>query len=206
MWVIRRGLGPSEIGVGITSADGSSQASATATPRRPGMMTETWSGGGWDRWDDAGAANASAIRPPTEIRRAYQIDWPSTYPKGFLVVNDHPQPMNEAVRDSVAKVESSLEAIGLDLTASQEGETQIRARVGQYLSGPYAITPGEELDQAEEAVGELMGSTLRGIGCVVWLYPVADKPHAVRYWVITPDAANSTLDDHILTYLDSTSH
>lgn len=207
MWVLRRGIGPSSFGIGITSTEGWPESSTVDTPRRRGMMAETWSRGGWDKWNEANTARESSETSPPALRSAYQINWPSTYPKGFLVVNDHPQPMNETVKDLVAKVESSLKAIGLKLTASQEGETQVRARVGQYLSGPYAITPGEELNEAEEAVGELMGSTLKGIGCVVWVYPVADQPDAVEYWVITPDGVNSTLDNHILAYLvDSTTH
>ena len=119
----------------------------------------------------------------------------------FLVVNDHPQPNNDRVLQITEKVQSSMQAIGFSQEDNEEDEAKIRARVGQYLSGPYAVATGENLDSAEDAISELLKSSMPEVGCIVWLYPLADKPDQVGYWVITRDATTSHIDDKVLSYL-----
>ena len=143
-------------------------------------------------------------RDDAQLRSFYGIDWPADVPMSYVVVNDHPQPGNDHVSELARKVNASMDGLGFSPDESEEGEAEIRSRVGQFMSGPYAVGSGENPDPAEDAVSNLLKSSLPDIGCVIWLYPIADKPNDVGYWVITRDSTNSKLDDNMLSYLQKT--
>jgi len=174
-------------------------------PSERSVTAETWS----RRWGHApgeSSGEAAAVAPSAEpARSAIGMSLPADFPMGFMIINDHPQPTREAIASTESGIAERIESLGFNARSSDEDEALIRARVAQWITGPYAVGPGEHLERAEQAVGDLLRREIEDVGCVVWLYPIADQPDRVRYWVITPDAPRSEIDDRILDYLLSRS-
>lgn len=147
-------------------------------------------------------AGRSAQLSP-EIQRLLAVTRQATanLARGFVIVNDHPDPRSAAIKAQEDEAVDWLEDLGLERLSDAGYEPLIRTRAGQFISGPYAIEPGETLDKAEQAVSDLLEHDLASVGCILWLYRSLRDADAVDYWVITPDSVESTVDDKILSYL-----
>lgn len=122
-------------------------------------------------------------------------------PRGFLVVNDHPNRLNPEVQRLVNLHIDSLTAMGLNRVENADYEARVRLAVERHIQSPYAVRPGSSLNEAENAMGELMGDVMEEVGCVLWLYPLQSDSDAVGVWVTVPGSVKSDIDDRMLHLL-----
>ncbi|MFW5652749.1 MAG: hypothetical protein ACOC0P_01785, partial [Planctomycetota bacterium] len=123
-------------------------------------------------------------------------------PRGFVVVNDHPDRQSEHLQSIVRMHEDGLAAMGLHKVSGPDYEARVRHVVGQHITTPY-LRQGQDLNQAEYAVGELLGDALAEVGCVLWLYPVSSNSAATGVWVTVPGSVDSKVDDKMVRLLQA---
>ncbi len=192
------------------SSAANSTAITPATPNEGSIIVETWSreseklqeklrqatGGLNERIENAKAQLQQQANGTTALRTAVK-----GIPQGFIIINDHPKAMTDSIDAKERALFSATETLGFEFVDDQDSEALVRARVNQWITGPYIDANAPDFATAEAAVGALLGDDLEDIGCVVWIYPVVDDADRLALWVITPNPRESTLDDRILAYL-----
>ena len=128
----------------------------------------------------------------------------SQLPPHYIVINDHPDFLNEKVRAQAERIDAALQAAGLqpytDKSLAAEVETRVRYEVSQIV-GPNV--PVDDIAHAEAVVGPLLGvdPELAELGCIVWLAQGREGGDRVLTWVLTPDCHDEETDETLLNYL-----